>query len=751
MDAWRRLTPLISAAASLIATSLACTPRETVVESRTSPEPASTTTEEHSATEQRPPVTPADPGPPSLRYAEIPAGHQRLVGISQAPVFLHEGQWIFASGRPLLYTESDQGCVLFDIPSGRIVSRSVPGDIATCDRWRSMMDEPPAGLATSPDVVDRSTTLEILDAASKPRHTLACDGCEYLAYAWAPGNHRIATLVLEPPQLEIWDADAGTRIEQHSLAVPGQLADARLAWNERGVVVLVEHEDPVAARARADEEYVPHDTDLDSHEISSWFLPNSGVLQQRLHLVRNTTLADLVVDPSTRWLFEYEEQQERGGSIRRRLSTIPLTDQPSALNWIWREPGPAHEESVEKQGHWRADATTQWLETRIDSIQTGSRVALTMSWQALVTEPEPRVHGREVYRTKGIHEDRAFAKISLFGVVPSAALVEWSVDEPDGPESRFGPYHCHPIGVAPTLRHVLADCNGRTLALVDLEQADDDETLGIVMRLELELEEAEFVWGRSGWLAVRGRSGKLLLIDPDTRTTRLERDDVDALAKVALAPNLDRFGILAGDHFELIDGNSGATLRELPRFEGRAALHPDGQRLAAVISGWVHVTDVGSGERLAVWAEPELVDLAWRQDGDALLVGAGVPKRMVDASNGELLATLTAGDWQLLTPEGLDPSWRWAHLADGRILRTLDGMALSFGPTWVRLNCGLIEGKLDPGSETGGAFSYRSGEDPFAVPDLEAADVQRWLEREGVLKAFFAGDSITPPSISLSG
>jgi hypothetical protein len=74
-------------------------------------------------------------------------------------------------------------------------------------------------------------------------------------------------------------------------------------------------------------------------------------------------------------------------------------------------------------------------------------------------------------------------------------------------------------------------------------------------------------------------------------------------------------------------------------------------------------------------------------------------------------------------------------------------MALSFGPNWVRLDCGVIEGKLDLGSEAGGAFIYRSGEDPFAVPRLKAAAVQQWLGREGVLAAFFAGEAITPPSI----
>ncbi|HVI04407.1 MAG TPA: hypothetical protein VM869_37225 [Enhygromyxa sp.] len=261
---------------------------------------------------------------------------------------------------------------------------------------------------------------------------------------------------------------------------------------------------------------------------------------------------------------------------------------------------------------------------------------------------------------------------------------------------------------------------------------------------------ADVVWGRSGWLALADVSGKLLIVDLASKQIVVERSDVTRLGKLALGSNLDRLGVIVGERFELLDATNGKRILELPKPAGQVALHPDGRQLAMIADAKVQVFALDSGELIASWPEPEFKDLAWRQDGAALLVGAGVPKTMVDPSSGELLATLDANEWTELSHDAIDPSWRWARLRNDRILRTLDGMTIHYGESWVRLDSGLYEGDVDLRKPPFADLLWRTDEDAFAIPKLGNSSVEPWVEREGLLAAFFAGETIAPPSIPVA-
>lgn len=709
-----------------LAATLACTPAppEKPVEPPSAEPPPAAPTEPPSV-EEAPPEPAVDPGPPAKLYSPIPEGHEPLVGVSQAPLLLFDVPFDFHDVRPQLYVDDGMDCAVIDLPTGRNVGYAPLGS-PDCARWKH-----PHFPKRDLEVDSVGGTLEIISISGRLRRSLACGGCAYETYSWEPGDRRIAALSLNPLRLDIWDVDAGTRLEQHPLEVSDKLFDVRMAWNDRSLVVLLEH-------------------GKRTHDISVAYLPNGGTLQKRSRVLRNKTVIDTDIDSSLRWALDFERRPKPGGGFRGRLSTIPLTDQRSGLDWTWSDEFDPenYDDSVFEsdlvKGRWRADATTQWLETRIHEVKTGSRVSFTMEWRAIVAEPTPSVHGREVHRAKGVHEDRAVQHFIPLGMLGDEEFVYWEAEmhNEHSRGSRLGLGWCVPLDASPQLNYALADCSYSGLSIVRLD-ASDHGGPSEVMQIKNGRYD-EFAWGSSGWLAIRDGLGKLTIIDLETRTIRHERGFVEHIGQLALGSNQDRIAVLLKDRWQLLDGN-GTTLLDLPIFLGRAGLHPDGTRLAVIIDNLAQVIEIDSGEVLASWAEPHDTDIAWRQDGAALLVGNTKPKKVVDPT-GKLLATLNEGDWTKIRAEGLDPSWRWAQLPDGRILRTIDGMTLTFGPTWARIDCGIYEATPGGKAEAARNMLYRVGGDPFEVPTLEPSAVERWSTREGVLAAFFAGEAISPPS-----
>lgn len=587
----------------LAAAALSCTgkaePAPVPTPTAPSPEPVEPAEPEPTEPIVEPPKPPpVDPGPPAPRYGELPAGHRRIVPVSQTQPVLMQDLYSFAEKRPLLINEWGDGCVIFDIPTGKIVSAlpyALEGGCPLIDASGAPASLPPP----FEYAFDMQRRLEVEEHAlliydGEDRLLHRCEDCGWGKWAWSPTDHRFAYLSLDPLRLDIWDAATGKRLERHQLGAGAD--DALLVWNERGVVGLIHELDEIQ----------------ETSVVSSVFWPAAGgrVVRQR-NIAVDTTLDEVEdrVDPGLRWLVVFDEKEERDGDVTRsRLTMKPLTDLPSKLDWrSLDDQSDEGQHWIDVSGHWRSDATTQWLEPKAN------------------------------------------------------------------------------------------------VAIVDLDRVE----------------------------------------------VRHRKSAVVSLAKVALANQQDRLGLVFDEEFELIDAITGKTLLKLPRFAGQAALHPDGHSFAYINpEGELRIVALETGEQVRSWPQP-YVDVAWRQDGAALLVGNGHPSAVLDASTGELLATLSKGDWaherRIPSPERIDPSWRWMRLDDGRIMRTLDGMSLSYGPGWVRLDNGVYDGDVDFPD-----LLYNVSEDPFEVPYLDSKDLDRWLRRPGLAAAFFAGETIAPASLPIA-
>jgi hypothetical protein len=652
--------------------------------------------------------------------------------------------------RPVLLIEWVD-CLAVDIRTGVIVAQLEGELFRACEGWWPDTDELAPGTAyASADqqlaVTSDADVLVINDHAGQLLHALDAEGAYFIAHRFAPVGHRIAAVAWDSLgvtqeawlRLLIWDADSGKRLAAHKLAVPGDLQDLALFWNERGVVVLAHH----------DLKHSEDDWEAPTSAISSFFSKDgSGKVQRRLALAHDTSLGPTSTDANGLWFLSYQETFGDDDRYRGRFRAISLTDLGDGLDWRWSGSLADDDDSAvsdfrdEWTGRWRADASTQWLETSSEQSGSGSKVALEMSWKAITAEPTPSIDGRRLYAGKNLDEAKLAPKLHLLGVGEAGPLIDWGLNQAAAqPEkTRLALGGCEAVDAAPQLDRVLAICRGRRMSLVNV--ADQS------VELELDVGSyAEVLWGRSGWLALADVSGKLLIVDLASKQLVLERSDITRLAKVALGQSLGRLGVIVGDRLQLLDATNGKQILELPKPAGQVALHPDGRQLALIADAKVQIFALDSGEVIASWPEPEFKDLAWRQDGAALLVGTGVPKKMVDPSRGELLATLDSNEWTELSYDAIDPSWRWARLRNDRILRTLDGMTIHYGPSWVRLDSGLYEGDVDLRKPPFVDLRWRTDEDIFAIPKLDNTTVEPWVERKGLLAAFFAGETIAPPS-----
>jgi hypothetical protein len=702
------------------------------------PEPPSEKPEQPEPTIE--PQTPkVDPGPPTPRYGELPSGHRPIIVVPQTTPTLTRDLWSFAEKRPLLINEGGDNCEIFDIPTGTIVS-ALPLGPKGCP----MIDATgaPASVPSPFEYAfDQQRRLEvedgvllIYDQGDQVLHRLSCEGCGWGKWAWAPSDHRLAYLSLDPLRLDIWDADTGKRLESHALGSGADPSDAMLVWNERGVVGLIHELHEIR----------------ETSVVASVFWPNAGgrVVHQRSIAV-DTTLDEVEhnVDPGMRWLVVYEEKQERGGeAIRSRLTMKPLADLPSKLDWRWyQDNSEAGEHWIEVNGHWRSDATTQWLEGITDTWGPTRNTSLEMSWRGIVMDPEPDTGGKRLHRGSGYDDDDLVPLNQPVGIRDGKVVISWAIDPFSDRRPKTMPLEdgCDLVDASPKLDLLLARCAYSESGLFDAKR----ETL----RLQLHLaRNPELRWGKTNWLAVREWQADVVIVDLDRVEVRDRKKLVVSLAKVALANQQDRLGLVFEKEFELIDAITGDTLLKLPRFAGQAALHPEGHSFAYIHEGELRILDLATGKQVRSWPEPQHVDVAWRQDGAALLVGTKIPSAVVDATTGTPIATLTEGNWKGYPPEHIDPSWRFIRLADGRIMRTLDGMTLTYGSGWVRLDIGVYDGDVDFGEAPLRDLLYNVGEDPFAVPHLDSKDLDPWLRRPGLAAAFFAGETIAPASIPIA-
>lgn len=696
----------------------------------------------------------------------------RIVGVPQLVPVGPDDEFYFHPTQPLIAGMTLDGCGVWDVRTGNFVAEfgpETPVDEVPCLEWYGggvrALDSADGARTVEPDVDE----LQILDGDGKELARLGCGGCgSYLDPVWAPKGHLLAALTEEPLALEVWDVDAGKRLHHERLLAsldPAEISGVRLAWSEAGIVALVEHlhRESCNPRDEDDPDYDPYyedddcwqDEDSDDYyreqdAVSSfWWASVGAPVDARLALLRELSVDELTVDPGLRWILardvddQYDDPRMGSSEV---LSVFATTDFGGALSWEWSEWEGGEEVDVDRVGQWRVDASTQWIEARTIQYYYDYGGSQALAWSAIVAEPSPGVYGQTLLEREEYDGDEA--ELEIYGAASGSAMVEWWVSEAEGGAgASLAVAGCEALEAAPLLDFVLADCGGQ-LALVEPGVASRPDQPGRV-HLQLPVDaEADWAWGREGWLAVIDLEGHLIRVDPRAGQVDVLRDDAVEFAPVALAAEQGRLGVMIDGKLELLDMSSGATLIAVARDprSGQAALSPDGQRLASIDEGVARIRALDGGALLASWDAPEMTDLAWRQDGEVMLVGVDVPMRWLDPDSGELIRELDDEPYLSILIEGLDPSWRWAVLEDGRMLRTLDEQTLRWGPGWARLDSGVYEG-APPQEELTGKLYRVESDDPFAVPRFTVAQLKPWLERPGLVTAFFAGEALAPPTI----
>ncbi|MCA9683982.1 MAG: hypothetical protein KC457_17410, partial [Myxococcales bacterium] len=482
---------------------------------------------------------------------------------------------------------------------------------------------------------------------------------------------------------------------------------------------------------------------------------------ERRHAAVSVGLDEVTADPGLRWMFWMHYDGGRRSSSYELVNLATGTVN-SGLEWSQSEYGNyGYYEETERDGYWRSDLSTSWIEQFMETSGNYDDGTLTMGWGALSVEPEPAVYQQIVIDGANSNDT---AELELYAANAGDALMSWTHCKDDESDCREEPLviaDCEPLDGSPQLNLVLAECE-TGLALVEPGLPRRRDRPGrIVARLPLR-PDADYRWGRGGTLALSEPGGRFAVVDPMTGAIGLERGDVDGFAEVALAIPRNWQGVISKGFLEIIDLGTGKTVVRVPEPIGRAGISPDGRRLAVArptieiwsleageFDGQAHQ----AGELLSKLSIPEIdkeehksLDVAWRQDGAALLIGHGVPELQYTLADRQTLA-LNLED---VDEEQVDPSWRWIHLEEHEVMRLLDRRVLSYEPAgtsgvdgWARLDDGQFEGAPPPDD----GARYRADEDPMAPPIFSFSQVERWLRRPNLVRDFFAGAPLPPAAI----
>lgn len=398
------------------------------------------------------------------------------------------------------------------------------------------------------------------------------------------------------------------------------------------------------------------------------------------------------------------------------------------------------------RGHWRVDATTQWLAAYTNQPQGPDSSAWIVGWEALVTEPSPAVHGGTLYdgQLQG-----AWARIDIFGAANGSATTSWWVCVGDTRRCEIGKLpredDCSWLDVSPTLTLALVACDG-SLRLIEIGGRNAD-----VAELPFDPDPV-WHWGRGNWLALLEHLGKkaqilgrLGVFDLHGGKLLYERDDVRGLSRFAHVADRDWLGLSYPDHFEIVVGSTGERVIDLPEHYEVVDVSPDGTRIAALVGEYVEVIDLASSTKITEFEALGAMNVAWRQDGAVLFYGGFWPTHAADPVTGELLGELDSPVLGGLEIGDADPSWRWIHMADGSIVRTLDFLRIELGAGWARTQTGVFDG--DP-AKVDDVYRFRVDADPHAPARYSVYELEPWLRRPGLVQAFFAGEPIAAPRIS---
>ncbi|HVH97589.1 MAG TPA: hypothetical protein VM869_02725 [Enhygromyxa sp.] len=637
-------------------------------------------------------------------------------------------EWTLDPHGNWLAEPSDDGCDVWDIESGLRLGPWNEPSIDPCTQWPA--PELVLGYGVDPNSFDGALTAAIakanveISSAGAVVQTLECRGCaEVRAFAWEPRGHRLA-LVREGGGVELWDADTGQR--RATLSKRAQLdkrerIDAiRIAWSSLGVLVSHDVKRP-NGRTKSKHNYEADFFDWHT-QIELW--NDSGTSVQAFRSNDDRVMDLAFTDPTRQWLLVIHDDPNPFYELGQSLAVYPLAGRHSALAWEdWDRSIP--DEMTEYQssgGHWRVDASTMWLADYTEATLYGGEWAFGLA--VLRTEPTPAFERLELLRD----DEEALAhdgfELQAFGHAAGKAVIEWAYVDANGQRVEHGALDpaspdCDRVDVSPDLAIELLRCP----AELRVRSGSRSRTFS---------RNSEWLWGRGGWLAIE-HGGRLTVLDAGLEVLVDRRG---SMIDAALANTHDLLALQDEDVFELLDPRTNSSVVQIEQRVRAAALSPDGKRVATLGEREVRVFAVESGTLLARWDEPAAQRLAFSQDGRLLFTGGRAPERAWNSYTSELV---TEG---VVRVEGtLDPSWRWSMSGHDRVVRTLDGLALTLGPNWAMLDDGRFVGT--PPIERTRDRTFRVGE-ALALPSCDFADLEPWLHRPQLVEDFFAGRPIAP-------
>jgi hypothetical protein len=671
----------------------------------------------------------SEPGP--IAEIESDRGALSITPVPQlTPTELYE--WVFEPDGNRFATPEFGDCSIFDIETGLLIT-SMTVDVETpCDQWL------PAGylvaMETSSDErleFDASNAAVIEIETSKLVRTLACRDCATSELvAWSRTGHQLAIAWMEPPRVEVWDADSGQKLVAEQIPVAGELEALELGWTAGGATAMwTELGFPVECDAYEYGCEYNEDTQVMEMRPRSRQALVLGAPKNTIPLGDQGAIEDVHFHPSGRWALWRNEFNEGRDGLTFELNIVDLAGPSGAHSWQVDEDGELYEGGMTREGIWRTDGLTHWAVGVTYDDYDGN--PMEARWETFIASPPLGVRDGLVLDTV---EWDALVEMYVFGFVGDALRVsgEACVHE-----------NCTPLGVAPAPNCELLDIgSGHGTELFDCEGQLFIRNGGAMKRLPHDAAALEWWWSRSGALVLND-GAMFTVLDAVSGVGGLQRSGAFTVFDGHLGLEIDRMVLMTDVGIEVLDLSKGKPFAQVTDlFPDDVAFSPTGDRLAVLSQGQVQLLSLPSGEKLASWPCEQL-QLAFRQDGKAIFAGMGAPVQAFDAATGKPIELSTELIDASLVGE-VDPSWRWIMNDEARqLMRTIDGLVLEFnGSPWLPAT-GQYQGS-GPGPEV----AFRVGPDIWAVPEFNATDLAKWLQRGDLVELFLMGQPIPKPSIT---
>ncbi|KIG13493.1 hypothetical protein DB30_08005 [Enhygromyxa salina] len=681
---------------------------------------------------------PTQPGP--IAELDGPSGTLPIVAVPQSAA-AEIDLWTFEPGGRRLASTELGACTIWDVETGRLI-RTLEDNTKPCDEWLAPVtfseflrdDSSADGQLT----LDTSAGVAIIDEKTgRKLRDLPCPDCATVDdITWSSEGHELALVWQESARLEIWDADTATQIHAESIPVHGELEALELGWTQAGATVAwteigfpVEC-DPYSYSYEYDCEW-DEAQQISTHRPISHHMLAVGPDGPTTIRAIEAAPADAFVlfDPEFNWAFWTHEWSERRAGSTTTLQFEGLGERQSHMGWESFEEYGDYGESLYREGEWRTDGATHWAVAIHHEDYDGGTTMV--EWETTLTSP---ALGRRAGVAIDSLEYDSVVDVSVYGFVGDAARLGGEFcSEACATLHTPTPPDCELIDIASGHGTELLECDVAVL-----------RNAGATTRLPIE--PMSWWWSRGGALALFDGAG-FMVVDAVLGTGKQPRTDVLAVLDGRLGPELERLALLTNNGLEVIELGAGGVILRVPGvMPDDVAFSPSGDRLAMLHKGQVQVVALPGGEPIASWAS-DGPELAFRQDGRAIFVGDGQPELVFDASTGKPLTGPGLERITAVLDKGgeIDPSWRWVMNDErGELMRTVDARVL----TWTADGAWLADTGQYQGAAPGLELAFRIGTDAWAVPEFDAQQLSKWLERPDLVSAFAAGEPIAKPEMT---